>query len=97
MAKIKISREARADLKDIFEYTHQTWGRAQADKYIGMIESACHFLARNPSAGRSQEQLVSNLKSYPVGKHNVFYRDKQNTIEIVRVLHQAMEASRHIK
>lgn len=97
MAKIKVSREARADLKGIFEYTQQTWGRAQADKYIGLIENACHFLARHSSAGKSQNQLVSSLRRYPAGKHCIFYRNKENTIEVVRVLHQAMDVSRHIK
>mgnify|MGYP001560542356 CR=1 FL=1 len=97
MAKIKISREASADLKGIFEYTQQTWGGAQADKYIGMIEDACRFLARPPSAGRSQEQLVSNLRRYPIGKHYIFYRSKENIIEVVRVLYQAMDVSRHLK
>lgn len=43
MSKVKFSREARADLKNIENYTYQTWGRAQADKYLEMIEKGCHI------------------------------------------------------
>jgi toxin ParE1/3/4 len=97
MAKIKVSREARADLKGIFEYTQQTWGRAQADKYLGMIERACYFLAKHPTSGRACDEFVPGLKCYPAGKHYIFYRNREDTIEVVRVLHQAMDVSRHIK
>lgn len=43
MSKVKLSREARADLRDIDKYTYQTWGRAQAEKYVKMIEKGVSF------------------------------------------------------
>lgn len=96
MPKVKFSREARADLRNIDNYTYQTWGRAQADKYVEMIEKGCHLLAKHPTLGRSQDEFFPGLKKYPIGKHYIFYRMTDEGIEVIRVLHQAMDISRHI-
>jgi len=96
MPKVKLSREARADLKNIDNYTHQTWGRAQADKYLEMIEKGCDLLAKHPTLGRPQDEFFPGLRKYSIGKHYIFYRTTDKGIEVIRILHQAMDISRHI-
>jgi len=96
MPKVKFSREARSDLKDIDNYTYQTWGRAQADKYVEMIEKGCRLLAKHPTLGRSQDEFFPGLRKHPIGKHYIFYRATGKGIEVIRVLHQAMDISRHL-
>ena len=96
MPKVKLSREARADLRDIYNYTYQTWGRAQADKYVEMIEKGCHLLVKHPTLGKPQDEFFPGLRKYPIGKHYIFYRATGKGIEVIRVLHQAMDISRHI-
>lgn len=47
-------------------------------------------LARTPSIGRRRTDLRSDLRSFAVGNYVVFYRELEPSIEIVRVLHGAM-------
>ena len=96
MSKVKFSRDARADLKNIDNYTYQTWGRAQADKYLTMIEEGCHFLAEHPTIGKSQDEFCPGLRKHSIGKHYIFYRSTEQGIEVIRVLHQAMDIPRHL-
>jgi toxin ParE1/3/4 len=96
MSKVKFSREARSDLRAIDNYTYQTWGRAQADKYIEIIEKGCRLLAKHPALGRPQDEFSPGLRKHPIGKHYIFYRALGKGIEVIRVLHQAMAISRHL-
>ena len=48
MAAFRFSRRAEADLLSIADYTLRTWGEAQADRYIGELETCCQMLADNP-------------------------------------------------
>ncbi|WP_110553803.1 type II toxin-antitoxin system RelE/ParE family toxin [Pseudaestuariivita atlantica] len=34
MARYDFTRAAEKDLRGIWRYTHETWGAAQADKYL---------------------------------------------------------------
>lgn len=47
-------------------------------------------LARTPGIGRRRTDLRSDLRSLAVGNYVVFYRELEPSIEIVRVLHGAM-------
>ena len=49
------------------------------------------MLARNPAAGRERPELVSDLRSFLVGRYILFYRPIDDGVEIVRVLHGARD------
>jgi len=44
------------------------------------------MLAQTPLAGRSRDDLVSNLRSFPVGNYIIFYTPVSDGIEVVRVM-----------
>ena len=60
-----------------------------------MIEERCDTLAENPSLGRSRPELGRNIRSFPAGSYVIFYRAIDDGIEIVRVLHGAMDVPAH--
>ncbi len=47
--------------------------------------------------GLEREELLSNMRSFPVDSHVIFYRLKQYQIEVVRILHGRQDPQRHIK
>jgi len=77
MSKVKFSRDARADLRNIDRYTYQTWGRAQVDKYIEMFENGYRFLTQHPTIGKSQDELFPGLRRYSIGKHYIFIASQE--------------------
>jgi toxin ParE1/3/4 len=61
MAKLVLRQEAIDDLTDIWDYAAQTWSENQADKYYGMIKTACREIANDSVIGKNYDTIDSNL------------------------------------
>jgi toxin ParE1/3/4 len=96
MAAFRFSRRAEADLLSIGIHTLETWGEAQAARYIGELEICCQRLADNPMLGRSCDYIRPGLRRMEQGRHVVFYRQERDGILISRILHQSMLPERQV-
>jgi toxin ParE1/3/4 len=85
---------AFADLEDIWDYTVETWSVAQAEVYHQGIVDALEGLAEGSRVG-SRAGVGSYFK-YAVGLHHIYYRQADRNLAIIRILHQRMDASRHL-
>jgi toxin ParE1/3/4 len=94
----KISKRAAKDLQEIWLYTLELWSIEQADRYVNLLFDEIEFLALNPSSGKDFSHVRSNYRCSKVKSHLIFYKskNKQNLIEIIRVLHQKMDISSHL-
>ena len=90
MATVSFSRSAKADLLNIGAYTLQTWGAAQAERYIGSLEACAKLLAGNPALGRPCGWIRPGLYRFEKGRHVFFYRRQEDGILVSRILHQSM-------
>ena len=88
---------AAVDIDEIWEYSASKWGVAQADQYIDGIRDACHGLAAGEKSGRKIDDIRPGYLKYAVGQHFVFFRISKRGIEVVRILHQAMDVDRHLQ
>jgi toxin ParE1/3/4 len=95
MAKFRLSRRAEVDLLSIGEFTLREWGKSQAARYIGELETCCQMLADNPALGRPCDHVRPGLRRHEHGKHVLFYRRESKGILISRILHQRMLPERH--
>ena len=92
-----LTRKAKADLKSIGRYTQKIWGVNQRNTYLTEIDRAFHDISNNPNIGRNCDYIRSGYRKYKVGKHYIFYREVSiEEVEIVRVLHERMDISRHL-
>jgi toxin ParE1/3/4 len=89
------SRRAAADIREIWNYTADHWGKAQAEIYLGLIESAVDAISTDPKLGRSCNEIRRGYRKYLVGSHVLYYRLKDGAVFVVRVLHQRMDPERH--
>jgi len=97
--KIIFAKRAKQDILDIVDYTIDKWGYNQAEIYKEKLKEAEKEIAQNPHSylSKSRNDLRSGLRSIFAGKHIFFYYIKdENTIEVIRVLHQAMDYKRHL-
>ena len=92
---LTFSPAAVADIGAIWDYTAETWGEDQADRYLDDIHNACIALAGGERAGRRVDVREGYLK-YPVGRHLIFFRQDGPRIVVIRVLHQSMDVERHL-
>lgn len=86
---------AEQDLADIWVYTFRNWSREQADSYHAGIIDAFEGLLTGRKVGRPVDVRESYLK-YAVGSHMIYYRKTRGGLDIMRILHQRMDVSRHL-
>ncbi len=92
-----VSPEARRDLFEIWDYTEETWGTAQAERYVAQLFAAFARLADRPGLGRARDDIRPGYRLHVESKHIIFYRAAGNpAIEVIRVLHQRMLPVRHM-
>jgi toxin ParE1/3/4 len=87
---------ALRDLEDIYDYTIETWSRRQAEAYVRQLSEAFGALASGRRVGRDAE-LGDSIYKLSVGAHIVFYQANEVGIDVVRILHQAMDVERHLR
>ena len=88
----QISVKANEDIEAIWLYTFENWGQEQADRYYNLILNEIEYIAENFESGKSMEFLRKSYRATKVKSHLIFYRkNKKNTVEIIRILHQKMD------
>jgi toxin ParE1/3/4 len=81
---------AEADLLDIWNFIANE-SLEKADIFLQKMENKLKILAENPGVGRKRDELLPNLRSFPVGSYLIFYYSINKGIEVVRVLHGARD------
>ena len=90
------SPPARADLDAIWDYSAETWGDDQAERYVLDIHAACEALASGRKKGRSAENIRGGYRKLGIGSHFVFYRTTdKGDIDVIRILHKHMDLPSH--
>ena len=97
MRKLVIADRARADLKEIADYTGREWGAGQSRRYLGAIKDRLARLRDRPGLGTLRDEIGPGYRSARSGRHIVFYRETAESIEIVRVLHERMDMHRQLR
>jgi len=96
VAKFIISPEAQKSLKNIKIYSIKNFGTKRTKLYLQSIHERFHQLAENPSLGIIRKDLSLGYYSNFVGSHTIYYRVKHTCLEIIDILHQSMEPTKHI-
>lgn len=96
MLRIHIQDRARRDLIEIWQYSHENWGEAQADLYLDELEKSFTMIADNSSIGVRYDFISKGLRKIVVKKHLVMYRITPEMVRIVRVLGAAMDVDAHV-
>ena len=89
--RYRLSRSAENDLAEIWNYTVQSWGEPQAEKYLKGLEARFLELADNPDQGKARKDLSPEYRSYHEARHVLFYSQHNDGIAIARVLHERMD------
>lgn len=96
MGEPRFTPKARQDLDDIWDFTVERWGSAQAERYVVTIVRVCQDLAAGRRFGREAGMVREGYLTYRTGAHVVFFRGVDDEVEIVRILHERMDPARHI-
>ena len=92
MKRLIYRAAATADLRGISRSTKARWGDGQASSYVSAIRNSIKSLAQFERRFAEADMGHRGLSKMRSGHHIVFYRVNGDSIEIVRVLHERMDA-----
>lgn len=96
MTGFLLSPAAKSDVEEIWDYTAERWGLDQAESYTQGIRDLCDAVASGKRRGRPVDIRDGYLKM-AVGAHMAYFKTRDDgTIVIMRILHQSMDAGRHL-
>ena len=107
---IRLTASAETDFQNILRWTKDQFGEAQARVYVQTLSAALQALADGELAtigAKARNEIVKRLLTLHVaresrkGRHILLFRVGQDdarreAIEVLRVLHDAMELPRHL-
>jgi plasmid stabilization system protein ParE len=86
----RLSVHARRTLTEIFDYTRQQHGQAQATRYLRGLKASFEHLAQFPKmAPAALPSSAIRIALYR--EHRIFYTSTTAGIEIGAILHQAQD------
>ncbi len=94
MATYYLRALARDDLETIWDYTVEQWGIEQAEIYLALLLTSFEELSENPQIGRARDEILPGTRSFPQGRHVIFYEIGANAIEIIGIVHQSADVTR---
>jgi toxin ParE1/3/4 len=106
--RVRLSEPARADIREIFRWTADRFGEAQANAYGDIILAALDALRRGPKivGVRARPDIARGLYTLHVsrnrrrGRHIVLFRLGQDSGQLIivvgRILHDSMDIARHL-
>lgn len=102
---VRLSDTAEADYDDILRWPAKRFARRQATAYGTLLADTLALLERGPAVARARkrEEIAAGLRSLHVGRrrrHFIMFRvgsEAEWTIDVLRVLHDAMDLARHVE
>lgn len=96
MAEVRLRDGAKADIREIWDYTCEHWSRLQANAYVEALFDTMDELAADPTRGRNADNLMPNLRRQSYGSHVIYFLPASFGVDVVRILHGRMNALLHI-
>jgi len=89
--KLELTAAAVSDLQSIRSYTLRQWGAAQEQLHLDGLWEKFQEILVHPEGYRRREDLFPGCRLAAQGKHVVLFRTQGELLQIVRILHSAMD------
>lgn len=84
MPRLRYSDASKYDLIEIARFIAKDKPRA-AREWVAKLREKCRMLAKNPNVGDDRSDLGDGIRSTYVGSYIIFFRQREENLEIVRV------------
>lgn len=91
MLKVHTQEKAEDDLIDIWLYSLEKWGIAQADQYLSHLNQSIKSIAANPDIGTACDYVRAGYRKLHSREHYIFYKYTTNAVVIMRILGDEMD------
>lgn len=91
MPRLEIKAAAERDLSQIFDFSVERFGERTAIDYLMGIRSLFQRILEFPEIGMVSSETRQSIRMVQFRRHRAFYALYKDRIEIVRILHHAMD------
>lgn len=88
MRIVRLTEPALQDLREIYNFIARDNIDA-AERLEQRLDKRCRAAAENPGIGRKRDEFRPDIRSINEGSYLIFYRQIEDGIEILRILHGA--------
>lgn len=88
MRHFYLTRRAFLDIQNIYDFTSEHWGDAQAESYVSTLYEDFQKIAYNIDLGKPRLERSDPFLMYPSGKHYIVYEPYKDGVIIITILHQ---------
>lgn len=85
MPRLRYSAASKEDLKEIARFIAKDKPVA-ARQWVAKLREKCRLTAKHPDIGDDRRDLGDGIRSTYVGRYIIYFREKDGTLEIVRVV-----------
>lgn len=96
MKSIRLTPAAREDLAAIRAYTRRRWGLAQAETYLRGLGARFQGLRDGDPIWQSADHVRPGYRRCAYRSHMIYYVEDDRSVDVMRVLHQAMDVETHL-
>ena len=93
---LDFTEAAIGDLQSIRDYTLESWGELQEQKYLDDLWARFEEILADPKRWRARDDLFPGCQISSQGKHVILFRIDGKILQVVRILHSAMDFRRHL-
>ena len=90
MLRLRYSAVSKDDLKEIARFIAKDKPGA-ARQWVEKIREKCRLDAKNPDIGDDRCDLGEGIRSTYVGNYIIYFREKDDSLEIVRIVRGDLE------
>jgi toxin ParE1/3/4 len=89
---INHSDQAIIDIRNIFQYSLETYGEIVGRRYVSLFNAKIEQLIQMPGIGHHRKDIPANMRSLNVEQHCIIYEvnETKRQVFIVRVFHARM-------
>jgi toxin ParE1/3/4 len=96
MADYRLAPAAERDLEQVWRLTAIEWGVDQANRYLDTLTEAFARLAEWPESASACDHIRPGYRRRHIARHVVYFRTTTYGIDVMRILHDRMDAGRHL-
>ena len=94
--KLDLTEAAVADIRSIRTYTVRAWGKRQDELYQARLWKRFEEILAHSSSYRFRHDLFPDCQLAAEGKHVILFRVRNDVLQVVRVLHSAMDIKKQL-
>lgn len=87
MAKLRVSKAARTDMRAIFRQSVEMFGLSQADAYVAALHHALDLIATYPKSNRERAETAPPVRVHPYKAHVIVYAIEDQGVLVLRIRH----------